>query len=276
SLNFQSPAGQVTGLTTSLQFTSLAPLITAPDQTIAIQRLDAITPLENIQAQFDLVAEAASIDKATASLAGGQVHLEPLTVPLAKDQTITGVLNLSRIDVGRLVADTSLADRIKVDAIVDGRLPFEMGPAGVRFREGRLRAVQPGRISISRTVLSNVETGAAAANPMDATQPQEEFNAVQDFAYQAMENLHFDVLEAELNSLDKGRLGVLFKIQGEHDPAVAEEARISIQEAMQGTAFKRRIPLPKGTPVNLTLDTSLNFDELLAAWRRGWKDAAEP
>ena len=276
ALNFQSPAGKVTGLTTAIQFASLAPLVTAPDQTVTIQRLDAITPLESIQAQFDLAAETASIDTAMATLADGQIHLEPLTVPLARDQTIAGVLNLSRIDIGKLVADTSLADRIKVDAIVDGRLPFEMGPQGIRFREGRLHAVQPGRISISRTVLSNVDTGASEANPMDATQPQEEFNAVQDFAYQAMENLHFDVLEAELNSLDRGRLGVLFKIQGHHDPAVAEEARISIQEAMQGTAFNRRIPLPKGTPVNLTLDTSLNFDELLAAWRRGWKDAAEP
>lgn len=276
SLNFQSPAGKVTGLTTAIEFSSLAPLVTAADQKITIQRLDAITPLENIQAQFELAADTAQIDSATATLAGGQVSVEPLALPLAKDQTITGVINLSRIDIGKIVADTSLADRIKVDAIVDGRLPFEMGPDGVRFREGRLHAVQPGRISISRTVLSNVETGAAEANPMDATPPAEEFNAVQDFAYQAMENLNFTVLEAELNSLDEGRLGVLFKIQGEHAPAVAEEARISIQEAMAGTAFKRRIPLPKGTPVNLTLDTSLNFDELLAAWRRGWMDAAEP
>ncbi|HEX5776954.1 MAG TPA: YdbH domain-containing protein, partial [Caulobacteraceae bacterium] len=276
ALNFQSPTGKVTGLNAAIQFTSLSPLITAPDQSLTIQRLDAITPLENIQARFDLVADAANIDQATATLADGQVQLEPLTVPLAADRTVKGVLNLSRIDIGKIVADTSLADRIKVDAIVDGRLPFEMGPDGIRFREGRLRAVQPGRISISRTVLSNVETGAADANPMDATQPAEEFNAVQDFAYQAMENLSFDVLEADVNSLAAGRLGVVFRIQGEHDPAVAEEARISIQEAVSGDAFNRRIPLPKGTPVNLTLDTSLNFDELLAAWRRGWMDAAEP
>lgn len=276
SLNFQSPAGKVTGLTTSIQFLSLAPLVTAADQTVTIERLDAITPLENIKAQFELAAEAAQVDAASATLAGGQLQVEPLTVPLAPGQTIRGVINLSRIDVGKLIADTSLADRIKVDAIVDGRLPFELGPEGLRLREGELHAVQPGRISISRTVLSNVETGATPANPMDATAPQEEFNAVQDFAYQAMENLHFEVLSARVNSLDAGRLGVIFQIKGEHDPAIAEEAKISIQEALQGTAFNRRIPLPKGTPVNLTLDTSLNFDELLAAWRRGWMDAAEP
>jgi hypothetical protein len=276
-LNFRSPAGQVTGLKTAIHFTSLAPLVTAPDQTATIEQLAAITPLENVQAQFDLVADAINLDRATATLAGGSVELEPLTAPLASDRTIKGVLNLKRIDVGKLVADTSLADRIVVKAIVDGRLPFEMGPEGLRFREGRLVAVEPGRISISRTVLSNVKAeGEPAANPMDATPPAEEFNAVQDFAYQAMENLSFEVLEADVDSAEAGRLRVVFRIKGEHDPAVAEEARISIQEAMSGGAFKRRIPLPKGTPVNLTLDTSLNFDELLAAWRRGWRDAAEP
>jgi len=150
-----------------------------------------------------------------------------------------------------------------------------MGPQGLRFTEGHLNAAQPGRISISRRVLSNVES-AAPDNPMDATAPAEQGNAVQDFAYQAMENLSFDTLEATLNSTDNGRLGVLFHIEGHHDPAVAEEARISIQDALAGNAFNQRIPLPKGTPVNLTLDTSLNFAELLAAWRRGWKDAAEP
>lgn len=275
-LNFRSPAGQVTGLKTAIHFASLAPLVSAPDQTLTIDRLAAITPLENVQAQFDLVADALNLDKATATVSGGQVDLEPLTVALAEDRVVKGVLNLSRVDVGQLVADTSLADRIKVDVVVDGRLPFEMGPEGLRFRQGRLVAVQPGRISISREVLSNVDTGATPANPMDATPPAEEFNAVQDFAYQAMENLSFEVLEADVDSAEAGRLKVLFRIKGQHDPAVAEEARISIQEAMRGTAFNRRIPLPKGTPVNLTLDTSLNFDELLAAWRRGWRDAAEP
>jgi hypothetical protein len=274
-LNFRSPAGQVTGLKTGIHFTSLAPLVTAPGQTLTIDTVAAIVPLQNVTASFSLAADALNLGAATATLAGGRIDLEPLSLQLAQGRTVTGVLNLHRIDVGALVADTSLSDRITVKAIVDGRVPFSMGAEGLRLREGHLVAAEPGRISISRTVLSNVSAGAEA-NPMDATPPAEAFNAVQDFAYQAMENLSFDVLEADVNSTEGGRLGVLFRIQGRHDPAVAEEARVSIQDALAGTALKRRIPLPKGTPVNLTLDTSLNFDELIAAWRRGWVDAAEP
>ncbi len=36
----------------------------------------------------------------------------------------------------------------------------------------------------------------------------------------------------------------------------------------RGTAFNKHIRLPKGTPVDLTLDTSLNFDDLMAAYSR--------
>ena len=91
-------------------------------------------------------------------------------------------------------------------------------------------------------------------------------NAIQDFAYQAMENLAFDTLEAGVNSTDKGRLSVLFHVKGRHDPKVAEKARVGILDLLRGRAFDKHIALPAKTPVDLTLDTSLNFDELLAAF----------
>ena len=94
-----------------------------------------------------------------------------------------------------------------------------------------------------------------------------------------MENLAFEQLEAGVNSTDKGRLGILFHIKGEHDPKVAEKARVGILDLLRGRAFDKRIALPAKTPVDLTLDTSLNFDELLAAWRRSFapeEPAAQP
>ena len=90
-----------------------------------------------------------------------------------------------------------------------------------------------------------------------------------------MENLAFSELEAGVNSTDKGRLGILFHIKGEHDPKVAEKARVGILDLLRGQAFNKRIALPAKTPVDLTLDTSLNFDELLAAWRRSFAPEEE-
>jgi hypothetical protein len=51
---------------------------------------------------------------------------------------------------------------------------------------------------------------------------------------------------------------------------VAEETRLSVFDLLQGHAFDKPLPLPKGTPVDLTLDTSLNFDELLDAYRNAF------
>src|SRR5690606_27492829 len=87
-------------------------------------------------------------------------------------------------------------------------------------------------------------------------------NTVQDLAYQAMENLAFDILTAELNSLEGGRLGVLFHIRGRHDPPQRQELRIPLDEFINREFLDDELPLPSGTQIDLTLDTTLNADQL--------------
>ncbi len=276
NLTFSSPAGTVMGLNSKVAFTSLAPLATAPGQVVTVDGINAIVPLSSVSGTFAIADDAIGIAAFTATAAKGTASLEPMSIPLKAGETIRGVMVLDDVDVGEIVAGSTMAEKMKIDAIVDGRLPFAVGPDGVRVQDGRLAAIKPGRISIDRTALTSVETGEPA-NPMDATPPAAEVNAIQDFAYQAMENLAFETLEAGVDSVDGGRLAVLFRIKGRHDPAVAEQARVGLRELLNGKAFQRRIPLPKGTPVDLTLDTSLNFDQLLADWRNKWRsDAVQP
>ena len=90
-----------------------------------------------------------------------------------------------------------------------------------------------------------------------------EVNAFSEFAYQAMEHLAFDQLDAEVNSLDNGRLGVLLHIKGEHTPPQKQEIRLTIMELIRRDFMNKALPLPSGTKVDLTLDTSLNMDQLL-------------
>ncbi len=40
-------------------------------------------------------------------------------------------------------------------------------------------------------------------------------------------------------------------------------------DIINGTALQKPVPLPSGTPIDLTLDTSLNFDELLKSYAGG-------
>lgn len=265
-IDFTSPIGFVATLDGAVDFDSLAPLTTRPGQSLKVVRIDSLVPLTAVESVFQLGSDALHISRATFEAAKGRISIEPTDVPLDVDKTISGVIVVEHLDLGELIAASSLAEKVKVDAVVDGRLPFTYGPEGLRFQQGKITAIQPGRLEISRAALSNV-----AASPADAPgappSPPAQVNAIQDFAYQAMENLAFDQLEARVNSTDNGRLGILFHIKGQHDPKVPEKAKVSLLDLLRGRAFDKRIALPAKTPVDLTLDTSLNFDELVADWR---------
>jgi hypothetical protein len=281
-LDFKSPLGQVHGLKGQIVFDSLAPLTSPPGQVLTIDSIDAVVPIQSVRTSLDLGAETLHLQATTFEASKGKITLEPLDVPLDGKGLVKGVVDIAGLDLGQMVAGSSLANKIKVEAVIDGRLPFEMGPAGLRFVDGKVYAVGPGRLSIAREALTGVQAGqGAGAGTVDPDDPltvrkDAPVNAIQDFAYQAMENLSFDTLEATVTSTDKGRLGILFHIKGEHDPKIIEKAKIGLMELLNGSAFQRRIPLPAKTPVDLTLDTSLNFDELLAAWQRGWRESEPP
>jgi len=79
-----------------------------------------------------------------------------------------------------------------------------------------------------------------------------------------------------VNSLPKDRLGVIFHIKGRHDPPTAQRATIRLADVMRGRAMDRPLALPSDTKIDLTLDTSLNFGELIQALAAAWRDALRP
>jgi hypothetical protein len=267
-LDFVSPIGPVVGLKTDVVLTSLAPLITAPAQTATAEAIEAFAPMKAAKATFSLVEDGVQLQSAEVAVAGGHASLGPMRLPFAKDATVKGTIGLDDINLDQLVDLTSYADKIKADLIIDGQLPFEADAKGVRLIKGQIATTRPGRVEISREALTQVESGkavaevqAGAGQAVVAEAPAT--NAVQNLVYDAVENLAVDSLKATVDSLPSGRLGALFSIQGRYDPAVAPKAEISLIDAIRGQALAKQIPLPKGTPVDLTLDTSLNFDELV-------------
>lgn len=254
-LDFVSPAGTVKGLSGTIDFTNLAPLTTAPDQTLRIATLESIDDFTDLDLTF-------SLDKAAISVAGGEIHaaggtvsVEPFSVPLDR-RPFSGVIVLDRVQLGDLIAGSGFGDRVKLDAVVSGRLPFTSDPdAGVQIAGGALYAAQPGRLSIAREALSDLEAGGGGDVPP---------NTVEDLAYQAMENLAFDTLTADVDSQGEGRLGVRFHIMGRHDPPQRQELRLSLSELISREFLNRTLPLPSGTGINLTLDTTLNLNQLVS------------
>lgn len=255
--DFNGPLGAIKHAHTQIAFTSLTPLATASAQTLLAQKVEWLVPFSDLLLRFQLDEEALRIESFEAAAAGGHVALAPMTVALDPKATTSGTLKLEHFNLGALVAASNMADKVSLDTSVTGTIPFRYGPKGLRMTDGYLASTGPSRLSIRRAVW----TGTSA---------QAQTDAISDFAYQALENLAIDELDAKLNSLPQGRLGVLFHIKGRNDPATAQETRLSVVDLIQGHAFDKPVPLPKGTPVDLTLDTSLNFDELLDAYRNAF------
>ena len=255
-LDFTSPAGPVKGLRGTIDFINLAPLTAAPGQRLSADLLESVVPLTDIELTFGLDKAAVTIEGGDVAVAGGYIRVEPFAVSLDPNQPITGVIVLENVQLGQVIAGSGFGDKVNLDAVVSGRLPFTSDRVnGVRIAGGSLAAVQPGRLSIAREALSGLEAGGGG----DGVAP----NTVQDLAYQAMENLSFDILSAEVNSLDEGRIGVLFRIRGRHDPPVRQELRIPLAEFISREFLNRTLPLPSGTGIDLTLDTTLNLNQLI-------------
>lgn len=273
NLDFTSPAGPVKGLSGAIDFTNLAPLTTAPDQTLRIATLESIDDFTDFDLTFSLDKAALMVAGGEIDAAGGTISVEPFSVPLDR-RPFSGVIVLNRVQLGDLIAGSGFGDRVQLDAVVSGRVPFTSDPdTGIRIAGGTLYAVQPGRLSIKRDALTDLEAGGGGDVPP---------NTVEDLAYQAMENLAFDTLTADVDSQDGGRLGVRFHMVGRHDPPQRQELRLTLSELISRQILNRTLPLPSGTGIDLTLDTTLNLNQLVSDLlavnraRNGEPDEREP
>jgi len=263
-LDFQSAAGRVSGLSGVIAFGSLAPLTAAPGQRFSARAIAAVVPITDLSAAIGLDDKALTVTAGEAAVGGGRVRLESLSVPLAPDATISGVLTLDGVQLHDLVEASPFGDRVELDARVSGRVPFEVPAGKVRIAGAEVHAIQPGRLSIARQALTGVAAAGSVAAPGGPTAAVPPTDTFTDFAYQAMENLAFDTLDAAIASRPDGRLGILAHVVGRHDPPQHQEIRMSIFDLIGRKFLGKPLPLPSGTGVNLTLDTTLNLDDLLA------------
>jgi hypothetical protein len=255
-LDFLTPLGIAHAVNANIVLTSLLPPVTAPGQHIAISRIDWTLPLSGIAVDFSFGAGTLRVDSLASGISEGNVRLGALTIDLLGTRAMNGAANLDSISLAPLVAASNLGSKVKLEGKVAGTVPFSFGPDGFRIVNGHLASLGPGRISLDRSVWT--QGGAVAAN------------AVQDLAYQALEYLAYDQLSADINSVAQGRLQVVFHIKGRSDPPKPQQAEVAVSDIINGTALQKPIALPSGTPIDLTLDTSLNFDELLKSYAEAW------
>jgi hypothetical protein len=185
--------------------------------------------------------------------------LAPFTLNPSAPGRFTSTATITSFSLAPLIAASNLSGKAALEGKLSGTIPFTAGSDGFRITKGRLTSDGAGRLSLNRSLWGDTKVT----------------NVVQDFAFQALEYLAFESLAADLNSIDKGRLSVLFHIKGRSDPPKPQVAEIEVEDIINGTALQKPVPLPSGTPIDLTLDTSLNFDELLKSYAEAWSKSLE-
>ena len=110
-----------------------------------------------------------------------------LTVKLDDPRHLSGTVLFANVALQSLIAASNLSGKVKMEGKLSGTIPFTAGPEGLRIKDGHLKADGPGRLELSRSLWG--ESAATA-------------NAVQDFAYQALESLAFDTLTADIDSIE--------------------------------------------------------------------------
>jgi hypothetical protein len=160
---------------------------------------------------------------------------------------------MDKVQLHDLVQGSPFSDKVSLTAQVSGRLPFQMTGGKLRITDGAAKADGPGRLSISRRTFN---PGGAAEGP--ATQDN-----LSTFGYQAMEDLAFETLDAGIGSLPDGKLRLVFHVVGKHDPSTKKELRVTWRDVFDRKILNKPMPLPSNTGVNLTLDTTVNLDNLI-------------
>ena len=258
SLDFITPLGKAHAVKTNIDFTSLLPPARRRARHLTISRIDWTLPFSAVDVRFAFSPTTVQVDKARQRFCGRScLAWARSRIDLANPGHDRGRGRLVVHLAGSLVTASNLGSKVKLEGKVSGHVPFSPGPDGFRIANGHVAADGAGRLSVDRSLW--VQGDAAISS-----------NAVQDFAYQALENLAFDSCQRRSEFRRQRPAANRLSHQGQKRSAQAPDRRSAITDIINGTALYKPIPLPSGTPIDLTLDTSLNFDELLKSYAEAW------
>lgn len=275
-LNFVGATGASQGLKGEIAFTSLAPLQSEPGQKISIANMNLGVPLTDLNLSLQFLGDHVALESAQVQSPGGPVVLEPTHVYFDGKTPISGVVTFNGLDFGKIIAVTDLGKSLTFQGNLSGRLPFTLDQGHITIDQGTMDSDAPGKISVLRTAVSGVQaTGSVTSDapPVTAAVAQKNaeaaaaadpaFNPFQDLAFQAMEHVTFDKIDARLNSKEGGILNTNFHIKGYYDPPQKQKAKISLFDYISGKWMQKPIKLPSDTPVELYLEIPVNLDEIL-------------
>ncbi len=200
-LGFAADAVTVSGLTGTVFFDSLTPPDTPANQRLTASSVTAGVPLEDVEIVFDLDSSEGApvlrLSRAGGTLADGEIFVRDAELRVGAE-TNRLTVQIRGISMRRLVGLLEV-EGLQADGTLAGDIPLRLGPEGLQIDQGKLGAVDKGRIQ--------VEFGAAQDTL--ASQGQSV-----NLMVRALKDFRYDILSLTVTRPASGDLALGITMQG--------------------------------------------------------------
>jgi hypothetical protein len=139
-MNLAAPFGPVTGLTTTVNFTDLLGLVSAPGQLAAIDRIQAGIDVFEGRIRYQLLrGQQIRVEQGRWPFAGGELLLDETLFDFSQPSRKRLVFQVRGLDAAAFVQQMEFSN-LAVTGILDGTIPMEFDERGGRIIGGRLVA----------------------------------------------------------------------------------------------------------------------------------------
>lgn len=171
--------GSVRGVTGAIHFSDLLAVQTPPGQTVTIEEINPGLPLQNGRLQFQLLGPTqARLEEASWPFAGGTLRVLPTLWDIGAPKQSVSVA-ADNIELSDLVEVLAVPD-LEATGTVSGVFPIDIEGANVYVRDASLKADA---------------NGGTLAYTGRATEAAAEANDFAEYAFDALQDLRFSVME---------------------------------------------------------------------------------
>lgn len=217
NMSLGTAPGPITGLSGTVELTSLFPVVTAPNQILRIDAFDPGFPLENGVVTYALVEDGVDISSALFPFGEGRISFDPFIWTYgAPENRVT--LRVSDVQVAEFLKDIG-DGKLSVSGTIEGEIPVVVSGIDVKVDKGRLEVPYGGTIRYS----GNNPIGDDDSNPA-AT------------AFKALENFNYQSLFAEIDGPLDGAVSIGMLFTGSN-PDVLYDVPFQFDVTVEGELF---------------------------------------
>ncbi|MDQ8756413.1 YdbH domain-containing protein [Sphingosinicella sp. LHD-64] len=197
-MNLAAPFGPVEGLTTTLNFTDLLGLVTAPGQTAEVRLIQAGIDVYDGRVTYQLQPDyRVAVDGARWPFSGGTLSLEPTVLDFSRETTKYLTFRVEGLDAASFIAQMEFGN-IAATGTFDGIVPMQFDANGTgEIRDGRLTARPEGGTLSYVGELTDRDLGAYGI-----------------LAFNALKSLRYDKFDLTLNGALDGEFITVIDLDG--------------------------------------------------------------